>query len=162
MLLYSKHKNKANLGNQQQERSIQNPVYLMCKYTAVHLFKSANIWPTYWVFFAPPFSGPLRHNSHLLSPGGSSRWWGKGGSSLINKVQNNSINIKLSSTQSKKAFKVTYNSPIYIECQTQSVLVLVPWWKQAHQDDSNDTPQPIGEFQVGFPLLWIGINQDNP
>ena len=27
--------------------------------------------------------------------------------------------------------------------------------KRAHQDDSNDTPQPTGEFQVGFPLLWI-------
>ena len=27
--------------------------------------------------------------------------------------------------------------------------------KTAHQDDSNDTPQPICEFQVGFPLLWI-------
>ena len=27
--------------------------------------------------------------------------------------------------------------------------------KQAHQEDSNDTPQPICEFQVDFPLLWI-------
>ena len=27
--------------------------------------------------------------------------------------------------------------------------------KWAHQDDSNDTPQPICEFQVDFPLLWI-------
>ena len=30
---------------------------------------------------------------------------------------------------------------------------------QAHQDDSNDTPQPICEFQVDFPLLWI---KDSP
>ena len=28
-------------------------------------------------------------------------------------------------------------------------------WKRAHQDDSNDTPQPICECQVNFPLLWI-------
>ena len=27
--------------------------------------------------------------------------------------------------------------------------------KQAHQDDSIDTPQPISEFQVDFPLLWM-------
>ena len=25
----------------------------------------------------------------------------------------------------------------------------------AHQDDSNDTPQPICEFQADLPLLWI-------
>ena len=24
-----------------------------------------------------------------------------------------------------------------------------------HQDDSNDTPQPLGECQVDFPVLWI-------
>ena len=35
-------------------------------------------------------------------------------------------------------------------------------WKQAHQDDSKDTPQPICECQVSFPLLRIRINQDNP
>ena len=34
--------------------------------------------------------------------------------------------------------------------------------KRAHQNDSNDTPQPICEFQVVFPLLRIRINQDNP
>ena len=27
--------------------------------------------------------------------------------------------------------------------------------KRAHQDESNDTPQPVGECQVRFPLLWI-------
>ena len=27
--------------------------------------------------------------------------------------------------------------------------------EQANQDDSNDTPQPVGECQVSFPLLWI-------
>ena len=48
-----------------------------------------------------------------------------------------------------------HNSPIYDECQTQSAKVLALPWKRAHQDDSNDTPQPIGEFQVDFPLLWI-------
>ena len=43
----------------------------------------------------------------------------------------------------------------YNECQTQSAWVLVLPWERAHQDDSNDTPQSIREFQVGFPLLWI-------
>ena len=28
-------------------------------------------------------------------------------------------------------------------------------WERTHQDNSNDTPQHICEFQVGFPLLWI-------
>ena len=27
--------------------------------------------------------------------------------------------------------------------------------KTANQDDSNDTPQPLVECQVDFPLLWI-------
>ena len=27
--------------------------------------------------------------------------------------------------------------------------------KRAHQANSNDTPQPIDECQVDFPLLWI-------
>ena len=27
--------------------------------------------------------------------------------------------------------------------------------KRAHQDDSNDTPKPICECQVDFPLQWI-------
>ena len=48
-----------------------------------------------------------------------------------------------------------HNSPIYDECQTQSAWVLALPRARAHQDDSNDTPQPIREFQVGFPLLWI-------
>ena len=34
--------------------------------------------------------------------------------------------------------------------------------KTVHQDDSNDTPQPVGERQVSFPLLRIRINQDKP
>ena len=34
--------------------------------------------------------------------------------------------------------------------------------QRAHQDDSNDTPQPIGECQVSFHLLRIRINQDKP
>ena len=33
-------------------------------------------------------------------------------------------------------------------------------WKRAHQDNSNDTPQPIGECQVSFHLLRIRINRD--
>ena len=49
----------------------------------------------------------------------------------------------------------SHNSPIYDECQTHSAWVLTLPWEWAHQDDSNDTPQPIGEFQFDFPLLWI-------
>ena len=48
-----------------------------------------------------------------------------------------------------------HNSPIYDEYQTQSAKVLTLLWKRAPQDDSNDTPQPIRECQVDFPLLWI-------
>ena len=48
-----------------------------------------------------------------------------------------------------------HNSPIYDECQNQSASVWTLSRKRAHQDVSNDTPQPIGECQVGFPLLWI-------
>ena len=106
MLLYSKHKNKANLGYQQQERSIQNPVYLMCKYSdaSVQICK----YLTHILgLFAPPFPRPLCHNSHLLSPG-SSRWLGKGGSSLINKSQNNSINIQLSFTQCESSYSYLF------------------------------------------------------
>ena len=50
---------------------------------------------------------------------------------------------------------VAHNSPIYDECQTQSAWGLALPRERAHQDDSNDTPQPICEFQVDFPLLWI-------
>ena len=32
----------------------------------------------------------------------------------------------------------------------------------AHQDESNDTPQPMGEFYISFSLLRIKINQDKP
>ena len=49
--------------------------------------------------------------------------------------------------------------PICDECQTQSAIVW-PLPKPAHQDDSNDTPQPICEFQVSFLLLRIRTNQD--
>ena len=48
-----------------------------------------------------------------------------------------------------------HNSPIFDECQTQSAKVLTLPWKRANQDHSNDTPQPICESQVDFPLLWI-------
>ena len=48
-----------------------------------------------------------------------------------------------------------HNSPIFDEYQTQSAEVLALPLKWAHQDDSNDTQQPICEFQVDFPLLWI-------
>ena len=34
-------------------------------------------------------------------------------------------------------------------------LVLPMPQERAHQDDSNDTPQSVCEFQVGFPLLRI-------
>ena len=35
--------------------------------------------------------------------------------------------------------------------------------KEAHQDDSNDTAQPIDECQISFPLQRISrINQDKP
>ena len=44
-----------------------------------------------------------------------------------------------------------HNSPIYDECQTQSAWVLTLPWERAHQDNSNDTPQPICEFQASFP-----------
>ena len=54
-----------------------------------------------------------------------------------------------------ETFYTVHNSPIYDECQTQSAWVLTLPWKRAHQDNSNDTPQPICEFQVGFPLLRI-------
>ena len=50
----------------------------------------------------------------------------------------------------------------YDECKTQSAWVLTLPWKRALQDDSYYTPQPISEFQVGFPLLRIRINQDKP
>ena len=55
-------------------------------------------------------------------------------------------------------FIVGHNSPIYDECRTQPAWVLALPWEWAHQYDSNDTPQPIGEFQVDFPLLWIKAN----
>ena len=41
--------------------------------------------------------------------------------------------------------EAAHNSLIYDEGQTQSALVLALLRKQAYQDDSNDTPLPIGE-----------------
>ena len=58
--------------------------------------------------------------------------------------------------------KGVHNSPIYDECQTQKAKVLTLPWIWAHQDNSNDTPQSMGECQVIFPLLRIRINQDKP
>ena len=55
----------------------------------------------------------------------------------------------------RQVLKYVHNSPIYDEYQTQSAKVLALLWKRAHQDDSNDTPQPTYEFQVDFRLLWI-------
>ena len=49
-----------------------------------------------------------------------------------------------------RKFKGTHNFPIYDEIHTQLL-------KQAHQDNSSDTPQPICECQVDFPLLWIKV-----
>ena len=54
------------------------------------------------------------------------------------------------------------SSPICDECQILSAWLLTLPQKRAHQDDSNDTLQPICEFQVSFPLLRIRINQDKP
>ena len=51
--------------------------------------------------------------------------------------------------------EAAHKSLIHDEGQTQSALVLALLRKQAYQDDSNDTPQAICEFQVDFPLLWI-------
>ena len=48
------------------------------------------------------------------------------------------------------ALYAIHNSPIYNE------------WHCHENDGSKDTPQPIGEFQVSFPLLRIKINQDKP
>ena len=45
----------------------------------------------------------------------------------------------------------TQLSNVYDECQTQSAKVLTLLKERAHQDPSNDTPQPIGECQVEFP-----------
>ena len=46
-------------------------------------------------------------------------------------------------------------SPIYEDSQGQSAMVLALLWEPAHQEDFNDNTQPICEFQVGFPVLWI-------
>ena len=60
----------------------------------------------------------------------------------------------------KKRGNRGHNSPIYDECQTQLANVLALLWKPAHQDDSNDTPQPIYEVQVSFLLPRTRTNQD--
>ena len=46
-------------------------------------------------------------------------------------------------------------SSICIECQTLSAEFLALPQRLAYQDNSNDTTQPVCEFQVDFPLLWI-------
>ena len=62
---------------------------------------------------------------------------------------------RISSKKIRDVNFLAHNSPIYDECQTQSGWVLALPWERAHQNDSNDTPQPMFKFQVGFPLLWI-------
>ena len=57
--------------------------------------------------------------------------------------------------QKVQSIKTDHNSPIYDECQTQPAWVLTMSRERAHQDNSNDTPQLICEFQVSFPLLRI-------
>ena len=48
-----------------------------------------------------------------------------------------------------------------LHSKTKARLSMQKFWycyenaERTHQDDSNDTPQPIGECQVDFPLLWI-------
>ena len=61
------------------------------------------------------------------------------------------------STQENTARLFLCDSPTHFsdEYQTQSAQVLALPLKRAHLDDSNDTPQHIGVFQVDFPLLWI-------
>ena len=59
--------------------------------------------------------------------------------------------------QSRKPRPLQYT---YDEYQSQSANVLTLLWKRAHQDDSNDTPLPISELQVSFPLLRIRMNKD--
>ena len=73
------------------------------------------------------------------------KWWLKVGryAHLLNPFRN---------SLSKDLSKGTHNSPIFEECQTQWAKVLTLPWKRAHQED---TPQPIGECQVDFPLLQI-------
>ena len=52
-------------------------------------------------------------------------------------------------------------SPPLIKVKTRNKAVLM-CGKRAHQGNSNDTPQPIGECQVSVPLLKIRINQNKP
>ena len=49
-----------------------------------------------------------------------------------------------------------HNSPIYDEYETQYAKVLTLPRKQAHQDDSNNPPQPICEC-VKFTSLYFGL-----
>ena len=58
-------------------------------------------------------------------------------------------------TQAPENPYLTSNSPTYNECPTQSVHVLTLLRERAHHDNSTDTPQPICECQVDFPLMWI-------
>ena len=80
-------------------------------------------------------------------------------------VENKHItrNVIISSNLKKIVFlNIKHNFPIHNEYQRQAAVGLAPPRKRAHQDDSNDTPQPTGESQVSFPLLRIRINQDKP
>ena len=52
---------------------------------------------------------------------------------------------------------LAHNSPFHDEYQSQSAKVLALPWEQAHQDESNDAPHPLWEFQVRFLLLRIKI-----
>ena len=73
-----------------------------------------------------------------------------------------SYNLKRYVGKGRAVFQLL-NSPIYDECQTQSwARVLAMPQEQTHQDNSNDTPKPICEFQVSFSLLRIRIDQDKP
>ena len=50
-----------------------------------------------------------------------------------------------------------------LQSLTDTKLIPQSFWPcHENQDDSNDTLQPICEFQVDFPLLWIRINLDKP
>ena len=55
-------------------------------------------------------------------------------------------------------FLFAHYSPIYDECQTRRAKILSLSWEQDHQDNSNVTSQPMGEFQIRFlllQLLWV-------
>ena len=70
----------------------------------------------------------------------------------------------------KQHLSMTSQSLFFLEIST---MVSWPqlsnvWWmptllrKGLGRNQGNDTPQPICDLQVGFSLLWIKVNQDNP